>query len=410
MAYFVIGLLLLVYIVETIVSTLNHQMRKKPVPELALGIYDEEKYQTWLNYSLDTHQFSQVQRGVSLLLMLSFLVFGVFGWLASITSGWSTSVILQTLYFLGIYALFTMIISIPFRYYQQFVIEARYGFNKTTKKTFITDYIKRLVLTFVFGGGIIAALHAIYLLAVDAQGGIWTFIGLAWLASALFMLILFLFLNRLLIRLFNKVTPLPQGELRDKIEALAHQVGFNLKALYVMDASKRSTKLNAFFTGVGKTKEVVLFDTLIEKMSTDEILAVLAHELGHSVHKDVIRLLFQQFLILGLYVGLLGAVLSFESLHTAFGLSFVHVGFSVILFMILISPIELILGIPLNYLSRVAEYKADAFSASKTSKEAMRSALIVLYQQNLSNLNPHRAAVLLYYSHPAVANRLGALQ
>ncbi|RJX26717.1 MAG: M48 family peptidase [Acholeplasma sp.] len=410
MAYFVIGLLILVYVFETIISSLNHQMRKKPIPKLAEGIYDEEKYQKWLNYSLDTHQFSQVQRGVSLLLMLSFLVFGVFGWLESLTNAWSSSAILNTLYFLGIYAVFSMIISIPFRYYQQFVIEAKYGFNKTTKKTFVSDYIKRLVITFVLGGGIIAGLHAIYLLVVDSQGGIWTFIGLAWVAAALFIMILFLFLNRLLIRLFNKVTPLPEGELRDKIEALAHQVGFNLKALYVMDASKRSTKLNAFFTGIGKTKEVVLFDTLVEKMSTDEILAVLAHELGHSVHKDVIRMLMQQLLILGLYVGLIGAVLSIPSLHTAFGLTSVHVGFSVILFMILISPIELILGIPLNYLSRVAEYKADAFSASMTSKEAMRSALNVLYQQNLSNLNPHKAAILLYYSHPAIADRLGALQ
>lgn len=410
MAYFVIGLLILVYVFETIISTLNHQMRNKPVPKLAEGIYDEEKYHKWLNYSLDTHQFSQVQRGVSLIIMLVFLVFGVFGWLESLTMGWSGNTILQTLYFLGIYMVFSMVISIPFRYYQQFVIEAKYGFNKTTKKTFIFDYIKRLILTVVFGGGIIAGLQAIYQLVLDRQGGIWSFIGLAWVAAAILVMILFLFLNRLLIRLFNKVTPLPEGELREKIEALAHQVGFNLKALYVMDASKRSTKLNAFFTGIGKTKEVVLFDTLIEKMSTDEILAVLAHELGHSVHKDVIRMLLQQLLILGLYVGLLGVVLSVPSLHTSFGLTDVHVGFSVILFMILISPIELILGIPLNYLSRVAEYKADAFSASITSKEAMRSALIVLYQQNLSNLNPHKSAILLYYSHPAVADRLGALQ
>ncbi len=410
MAYFVIALLILVYVFETIISTLNHQMRNKPIPKLAEGIYDDEKYHKWLNYSLDTHQFSQVQRGVSLLIMLAFLVFGIFGWLESLTNNWSGNAIMQTLYFLGIYALFSMIVSIPFRYYQQFVIEAKYGFNKTTKKTFIFDYIKRLILNVIFGGGIIAGLQAIYQLVVDRQGSIWTFIGLAWVAAALLVMILFLFLNRLLIRLFNKVTPLPEGELREKIEALAHQVGFNLKALYVMDASKRSTKLNAFFTGIGKTKEVVLYDTLIEKMSTDEILAVLAHELGHSVHKDVIRMLSQQLLILGLYVGLLGIVLSVPSLHTSFGLTDVHVGFSVILFMILISPIELILGIPLNYLSRVAEYKADAFSASITSKEAMRSALIVLYQQNLSNLNPHKSAILLYYSHPAVADRLGALQ
>lgn len=409
MAYVVIGLLILVYLFETVISTLNHRMRHKPIPKLAEGIYDDEKYQKWLNYSLDTHQFTQIQRGVSLLIMLVFLVFGVFGWLESVTNPWSSSAIMNTLYFLGIYTLFSMLISIPFRYYQQFVIEQTYGFNKTTKKTFVLDYIKRLILTVIFGGGIIAGLQALYQVVLDRQGSIWSFIGLAWVAAAFLVLILFMFLNRILIRLFNKMTPLPEGELRDKIESLAHQVGFNLKALYVMDASKRSTKLNAFFTGIGKTKEVVLFDTLIEKMSTDEILAVLAHELGHSVHKDVIRMLFQQLLILGLYVGLLGVVLSVPSLHTSFGLTSVHVGFSVILFMILISPIELILGIPLNYLSRVAEYKADAFSASITSKEAMRSALIVLYHQNLSNLNPHRLAILLYYSHPAVADRLGAL-
>jgi STE24 endopeptidase len=302
---------------------------------------------------------------------------------------------------------FTTLLGIPFRYHAQFVIEARYGFNKSTKKTFVKDIIKGLLLMLFFGGWTVFGLETIY---QNTTGNLWGFILLAWLGIALIMIMIFMFINRLIMRAFNKFTPLPEGELRDRIFALASQVGFNLKALYVMDASKRTSKLNAFFSGLGKTREVVLYDTLIEKMSNDEVLAVLAHELGHAVHKDTTRMLFQQILVLGLYAGLIGIILQSASLMTPFGLSGIHFGFGLILFGILMSPFDLLLGIPLSYLSRKAEYKADHFAVLQTDKAHMASALKVLYRVGLSNLNPHPLAVLLYYSHPPMSERLKAIE
>lgn len=407
MIYLVIGVILVVYLFELIVAVLNNQHRLKPIPENIRDVYDEEKYKNWLNYSLDQHRFSMVKRGFNIVLLLALLLSGAFGWLEETVSLWTEYARLQTLYFLGIYALFTSIIGIPFRYYAQFVIEARYGFNRSTKKTFVKDIIKGLILTLLLGGLIVFGLETLYLLTI---GNLWNFILYAWLGISLVMIMVFMFLNRLIMRAFNKFTPLQEGELRDKIFALATKVGFNLKALYVMDASKRTSKLNAFFSGIGKTKEVVLFDTLIQKMSDDEILAVLAHELGHAVHKDTTRMLFQQIVIVGLYAGLIGIILQTSALMTPFGLSGIHFGFGLILFGILMSPFDLLLGIPLSFLSRKAEYRADAFAVSQTDKTHMASALKVLYRVGLSNLNPHPLAVILYYSHPPMSERLQAIE
>jgi STE24 endopeptidase len=406
MVYLVVGIILSVYVFEFVVALLNNKYRLNPIPDNIKDVYDEEKYKNWLNYSLDQHRFSMIKRGFNLVVLLVLLLSGAFGWLESTVSAWSDSLRLQTLYFLGVYLIFSTLIGIPFRYHAQFVIEERYGFNKSTLKTFIKDIIKGLVLILFLGGWTVFGLHTIYL---NTTGNLWNFILYAWLGIALIMILVFMFINRLIMRAFNKFTPLPEGELRDKIFALASKVGFNLKALYVMDASKRTSKLNAFFSGIGKTKEVVLYDTLIEKMSDDEILAVLAHELGHAVHKDTTRMLIQQILLLGLYAGLIGIVLQSASLMTPFGLSGIHFGFGLILFTILMSPFDLLLGIPLSYLSRKAEYKADAFAVAQTSSVHMASALKVLYRVGLSNLNPHPLAVILYYSHPPMSERLKAI-
>ena len=197
--------------------------------------------------------------------------------------------------------------------------------------------------------------------------------------------------------------------MRDKIRALAEKVGFNVKAISVMDASKRSTKLNAFFSGLGKTREVVLFDTLVEKLEEEEILSVLAHELGHAVHKDVPRMLGLQIAMFGLYAVVIGFILQSVALAQAFGLSGVHLGFSLILFSILISPLELILTFPLNYISRKAEYAADGFATEYVGKESTMSAFKVLAQENLANLTPHPLYVLMHYSHPTIPQRLEAI-
>jgi STE24 endopeptidase len=243
MVYLVVGIILSVYVFEFVVALLNNKYRLNPIPDNIKDVYDEEKYKNWLNYSLDQHRFSMIKRGFNLVVLLVLLLSGAFGWLESTVSAWSDSLRLQTLYFLGVYLIFSTLIGIPFRYHAQFVIEERYGFNKSTLKTFIKDIIKGLVLILFLGGWTVFGLHTIYL---NTTGNLWNFILYAWLGIALIMILVFMFINRLIMRAFNKFTPLPEGELRDKIFALASKVGFNLKALYVMDASKRTSKLNAF--------------------------------------------------------------------------------------------------------------------------------------------------------------------
>lgn len=406
MKWIVIGILVLVYLFELLVSLLNHSYRNKPIPKNLSDVYDEDRYQKWLAYSLDNHRFGLIKRGFNLLIMLILLLFGLFARLEVLTNTWTESEILATLYFLGIFETAMVLIGIPFKYYGIFVIEERHGFNKTTKKTFVKDLLIGYMMTIVLGGAIVAGIHALYLTFNE----VWTFILMTWGAITFVMLLIFMFLNKLFLRLFNKFTPLPEGSLKTRIEELSSSLGFNIKALSVMDASRRSTKLNAFFTGLGKSKEVVLFDTLIEKMKEDEILAVLAHELGHAVHKDIWRMLLQQIVLLLIYAAGIGLVLQSMDLAVSFGLIGVHFGFALILFMILFEPIEMLLGIPLSALSRRAEYKADAFAKSKTSGDAMISALKVLSREDLVNLNPHPLTVLLYYSHPPMKDRIDSIE
>ena len=407
MKWVVVGLLVLVYVFELIVSLLNHRYRVKPIPDNLKDVYDEEGYQKWLAYSLDTHRFGLVKRGFNLLVMLGFLLFGLFARLEEVTNSWTSNQILSSLYFLGLFQTIMIVLGIPFKYYGMFFIEARHGFNKATHKTFTKDLIMQYIMTMVLGGLIIGGIHAIYLQFTD---NLWTFILVTWAMITVVMILIFAFLNKVFLRLFNKFTPLSEGSLRTRIETLAISLGFNIKSLSVMDASKRSTKLNAFFTGIGKMKEVVLFDTLIEKMSEDEIVAVLAHELGHAVHKDTWRMLFQQIIVILIYAAGIGFVLGNGELATSFGLSGIHFGFALILFMILFEPFEILLSIPLSALSRKAEFKADAFAVSKTSKEAMISALKVLSREDLVNLNPHPLAVIIYYSHPPMKDRVAAIE
>jgi STE24 endopeptidase len=402
----IIALVALMYVIDLVITLVNYKHRHQPIPEIARDIYDQEKYQKWLSYFMETMRFEVIVKTISTALLLALLGLGFFGWLERLTLQWVSHPILQTLAFLGVFGLLSMLISLPFDYYGTFVIEEKYGFNKTTLKTFFVDILKNIMVATVLGGGLVALLNAIYLQFV---GQIWWFVLYAWIILSVVMIILFVLNTKVFVKIFNKLTPLPEGELRDKIRALAEKVGFNVKAISVMDASKRSTKLNAFFSGLGKTREVVLFDTLVEKLKEEEILSVLAHELGHAVHKDVPRMLGLQILIFGLYAVVIGFILQSASLAQAFGLSGVHLGFSLILFSILISPLELILTFPLNYISRKAEYAADGFATEYVGKEATMSAFKVLAQENLANLTPHPVYVLMHYSHPTIPQRLEAI-
>ena len=404
--WIVIGIILIMFVFNTAVSLLNYRQRKQPIPAIVQGVYDQGTYEKWLRYSMENLRLELVVHTLSTLVMLVLLLAGAFGWLERLSNSWFEHPILRTLAFLGVYVIFSILFALPFEYYGTFVIEEKYGFNKSTRRTFFLDQLKSLLLMAVLGGGLVAGLQALYLNFTER---LWLFILLAWVCAAVIMTVLFT-LNKLFVKLFNKLTPLPEGTLKTRIQTLAASTGFKVSAISVMDASRRSTKLNAFFSGLGRTREVVLFDTLIEKMSEDEINAVLAHELGHAVHKDVPRMLLQQIILFGAYLALFGLIAGSAGLPQAFGLSGAHFGFSLLLFSILISPLDLLLDIPLNFLSRKAEYAADAFSGVHADRVSIKSALIRLAQENLSNLNPHPLYVLLHYSHPTLAERLKAIE
>lgn len=404
--YLVIGLTALLYCIDLVISLMNYAHRKQPIPLNVRDIYDQEKYTKWLNYSMETLRHGVIEKTFMTAVLLGALGLGAFGWLETLTNGWFDHPILQTLSFLGVLALFSLLIGLPFDYYATFVIEEKYGFNTTTHKTFFLDMLKSLLLAVVLGGGLVALLNGLYLVFIDQ---LWLFILSAWALLSVVLVVIFVLNTKVFVKIFNKLTPLAEGPLKEQIEALAGKVGFNVTAISVMDASKRTTKLNAFFSGLGKTREVVLFDTLMEKMGEPEILSVLAHELGHAVHKDAPRMMLQQIAMFGLYAVMIGGVLQSTALAETFGLSGIHFGFGLILFSLLVSPVDLVLSIPLNYLSRKAEYAADAYSVKLVGPEPMTSALRTLAQENLANLNPHPVYVLIHYSHPTMSDRLGAI-
>lgn len=403
----IILLVAVFYLFDLTLTWLNYQRRNLPIPENARGIYDEARYAKWLDYSMATSRHEVVVKTVSTAFLLALLGFGVFGWLEGVTRAWFSHPILQTLAFLGIFLLANRLISLPFAYYATFVIEEKFGFNKTTQKTFWLDQLKGLLLLAVLGGAVVSGLNALYLAFTEQ---LWLFVLAAWVLLSVVVVLLFVLNTKVFVKLFNKLSPLPEGPLKAQIEALARKVGFDCHAIWVMDASKRSTKLNAFLSGLGKTREVVLFDTLLEKLGEKEVLTVLAHELGHAVHRDAPRLLAVQIIVLGIYAAIGGVILQNPAFAQAFGLSGTHFGFSVVLFTILSTPLDFLLSIPVNFISRKAEYAADAFAVRLTGKAPAISAFKTLAQENLANLNPHPLYVWFHYNHPPIPARLDAIQ
>ena len=406
MLVFVIAVIVSVLVAELVLDSLNLHHRHQPIPENVAHLYDEAKYQTWLAYTMVNFKLSTVSKAVRTVVLLGLLLFGFFGFLEDFVTDLTANALFQLPLFLGSIALIFYVVGLPFRIVRTFGVEERFGFNKTTPKLFVIDALKSLALTFVFGGGILILLALIFEQFSERLG---LLLGVTYGALVTLMVVIFL-INGFLIRTFNTLTPLEEGSLKSQIDALAEKLGFSIRRIFVMDASKRSTKLNAFFTGLGKTREVVLFDTLVDKLGEDEIVSVLAHELGHATHKDAPRMLIQQMLYVGFYMAILGFIVSTPALFTAFGLGGVHFGFALLLLLYLVQPFDLLSGIVFNHLSRVAEYKADAFAVKHTSAQAMQGALEKLAVENLANLTPHPVYQLVYYSHPTMSKRLKALE
>ena len=401
----IIGILVVMYTVRLVLSILNYRYRTSTIPENVSHIYSKARYKKWLNYSMENFRFGLITKGVSVVLIVTLLLTGSFAQIATLTQSWTSSELFGSLFFFLVLLVANQILDTPFEYYQTFVIEAKYGFNKTTKKTFALDIVKNIALTSLLGFGLLSGLYGLVQLFADEIP--WFVVGV-WAGLSILFVLIAMF-NGFFVRLFYKLSPLAQGELRSRIEHLASSVGFRLKRIFVMDASSRSAKLNAFFTGLGKTKEIVLFDTLVAKLTEDEVMSVMAHEIAHSVHKDVHRMILENVIVFGVYATVLGLLFQTPEFSLAFGFEQAHFGFTLILFGVLISPISFLVNVPRMYLSRIAEFKADAYSASKIDKTHMMSALTTLAREDLANLTPHPLYVAFYYSHPPMSERLAAL-
>ncbi|MCO4807397.1 MAG: M48 family metallopeptidase [Flavobacteriales bacterium] len=382
---------------------LNDKAKSPEMPPEAEGIYDSERYQKWLAYDKANGRVGAISSSISIVASLVMLGFGLFGALDIWLRQYIEHDILLALGFFGVLGFGSSIISLPFSIYSTFVIEEKFGFNKTTVKTFIVDMIKGLLLSAVIG----LPLGALVIWFYYELGEL--FWISAWVLMTFFSLFMTMFAASWIMPLFNKFTPLEEGELRTAIEVYCDKVGFKLTNLFVMDGSKRSGKSNAFFSGLGPKKKIVLYDTLIEQMTTEEIVAVLAHEIGHYKKQHTRQSLILSIVQTGVMLYLLGFFLRMEefSLALGSGAGSFHVG--VIAFGIIFSPISTLIGIGMSMLSRKNEFEADAYARDTYDGAALASGLKKLTAENLSNLMPHPYVVFVSYSHPPVLQRLERL-
>jgi STE24 endopeptidase len=397
-----IALILATFAFDMWLSFLNYNHRTQPIPDNVNDIYDTASYSRWLTYTMENFRLGMIAKVLSTIVTVALLTFGFFPMLERFSQTLFNDPILKTLVFVGSYMILNSLIDIPFSYIKNFKIEEKYGFNKTTKKTFVLDLLKSLIMMIALGGGVLYVLLSLYLNSEN-------FILYTWLFLVTIMIFINILYTKVFIKIFNKLTPLPDGQLKDQIMEFAKKTGTSIKSISVMDASRRTKKLNAFFSGFGKFKSIVLYDNLIEKMSNDEIVAVLAHEIGHGKHKDTLRNLMMSLVQMGIMLYFLQLFLSWEALSVSFGFDTVNIGFGLILFSVFLSPIDILLDIPLSAISRWAEYRADGYAKQHGYKEAMITALKRLAQENFANLTPHPLMVKMTYSHPPISQRIQAL-
>lgn len=401
--YILLGIITFDFALERILSFLNNRSSKQPIPQELNGIYDEEKYIKSQAYQTDVSRFGSLSATFSFVLLFLAIYNGWFGMLDGWIRNFSPLSLVTPLIFFGILFIVSDIIGIPFSIYRNFVIEAKYGFNKMTIRTYIGDKIKSYLLTLIFGGLLLGTL--VYL--VNAIGSsFWLYF---WGVMTAFVLFANLFYTSLILPLFNKLTPLEDGELKEAIHNYSEKVKFPLTSIFVMDGSKRSSKGNAFFSGLGKRKKVVLFDTLIEKHSVDELTAVFAHEVGHFKKKHIIMSTIFSILLMGLMLFLFSRMAYNGEVSWALGGQVSTLHLNLLAFGILYSPVSTILSILGNILSRKNEYEADAYAKETFDGRPLITGLKKMSSDHLSNLTPHPAYVFVHYSHPPLKERVRAL-
>jgi STE24 endopeptidase len=402
----IVAFILIDFLVGSVLEYLNEKSKNVPMSPVATEIFSADEYAKSLEYGTAKYKVERLTSTLSTVVMLSAIILGWFAWLDQAIRERISNDLLVTVAFFGVLILAVMLANLPVSYYSTFVIEEKFGFNKTTKKLFVMDSIKQMLLSIVLG------LPVIYLIAWIYQSLESQFWLVGWLAVSAISLFMFIFGTRIFLPMFNKLKPLREGELRSEVEAYCQSQGFPLSKLWEMDASKRSTKLNAFFSGMGKVKIIGLYDTLIEKLTTKETVAVLAHEVGHYKRKHVYTMFaFSNVQTLVIFV-LLGSLLGNPNLSKALGSDAPSFHLSMITFFLLFTPVSTVLGLINNSFSRYNEYQADQYSIDTYpgARDHMYSAFKKLSVESLSNLNPHPWYVAVHYTHPPILDRLANLK
>ena len=407
--YVIIGIVVINYLLDQWLEYLNLQNKQSKLPESLKGIYDPEEYQRSLEYQRTLSKFSFLTSAFGIVVILTVLLTGVFGALDRWLQPQIQNPILLSLAFFGILGIASDWLNLPLQLYRTFVIEERFGFNKTTYRTFFIDKLKGYALTLIIGGLVLSGL--LYLL-MRLGPNYWVYFLIV---IAVLMLMINLFYTSWIVPLFNKLNPLPDGELKSAIESYSKKIQFPIKNIFVIDGSKRSNKANAFFSGLGKRRKIVLYDTLIEKHTTEELVAVLAHEVGHYKRQHILKGYALSILQSALMLFIMSRVIFNVEMSIAMGAEALnaqnHFGLhlNLLAFGLLYSPISKIISVLTNLYSRRNEFEADAYATKTYSGNALQAALKKLSVDNLSNLLPHRWYVFFHYSHPPLLQRLEAI-
>ena len=399
-----ITILLIKFVIDSVLNHLNAKHFNDTLPNDVSDVYEINEYQKSQTYKRTNHNFSKITSLFSLITTLLFFFFNGFSIVDEIARGFSNNIIIITLIFFGIIIVGSDIISIPFSLYKTFVIEEKFGFNKATKKIFFLDKIKGLLMTIILGGSILSIITWFY----EFTGNyFWIY---SWLLISSFSVFLNMFYSKLIVPLFNKQTILEEGDLKNDIIKYVNSVGFKAHDIYVLNGSKRSTKANAYFSGFGNQKRITLYDTLINDLENDEIVAVLAHEVGHYKRKHIFYNLTLSIILTGFALFVLSLFIKTPVLSLALGVSLPSFHIGLIAFGILYSPVSQILGIFMNYMSRKFEYQADNYAKNTFSASPLISSLKKLSKNSLSNLTPHYLYVFFHFSHPTLLERIKNLK
>lgn len=397
--YSIIFILIISFIIDKFLDALNAKRYSDPIPQELHDVYDQEDYLKSQRYKKANDRFSSIASSISLIVTLLFFYLDGFAFVDEWARTFSDNSIIIALIFFGSIMFASDLLSTPFSYYHTFIIEEKFGFNKTSLKTFFLDKIKGWLMSAVLGGLLLSIIIWFY---ESTGSNFWIY---AWGIITIFVLFMNLFYARLIVPLFNKQTPLSDGSLKTKIKDYAQKVGFQLDKIVVIDGSKRSTKANAYFSGFGSEKRVTLFDTLINDLEEEEIVAVLAHEVGHYKRKHILFNLIISILIMGFTFWLLSLFIGNPILSEALNVASPSFHIGLIAFGILYSPISELTGLVINFISRKFEYQADNYAKETFDAAPLISGLKKLNKNNLSNLTPHPAYVFVYYSHPTLLQR-----